>query len=138
MYLLDTSILIKWLRRDLRARELLNSLPLDQTSISEITAFEILVGVRSNKQQGIALNLLAEFNRLSVIEDVSSTASYLVIKYPGIFDRKQTHTLFDAFIAATGWVHKLEIITLNSSHFASLKEPRLKIRVLDDKAENWV
>src|SRR5258708_6752577 len=111
MYLLDTSILIKWLRRDLRAQKLLASIPQNQTYISEITAFEILVGVRSKQQQTIAVNLLAGLNRFPVTETISSAASYLVIKYPGIFDRKQTHTLFDAFIAATGLVHYLEIIT---------------------------
>lgn len=138
MYLLDSSLLIKWLRKDQRAFELFETLSLEKVSISEITAFEILIGARSNQQLQSAKKLLEIFNRVPVNTEVTRATAQLCIKYPQIINRKIEHTLFDAFIAATGIVNRLEVITLNIRHFAILKQPRLRIRVLDENAEKWV
>lgn len=138
MYLLDSSILIKWLRKDKRAFELFSTLAQTTSFISEITAFEILIGARSTQQLESARKLLTNLERLPITSEVTETAAKLSIKYPQIFDKKTPHTLFDAFIAATGIVRRLEIITLNIRHFIVLKEHRLKIRILDEKAEKWV
>ena len=138
MYLLDSSILIKWLRGDPRALELFSSLPQAESCISEITAFEILIGVKSRQQAKSVDQLLAALKRLPVTPDITQTAASLSLKYPQIFDRKIAHTLFDAFIAATGIVRNLEIITTNVRHFTVLKEPQLKMRVLDEKAKKWI
>ena len=138
MYLLDSSILIKWLRGDPRAFELFSSLPQTDSYISEITAFEILIGARSRRQAESVDRLLAGFKRLPVTPDITQTAASLSLKYPQIFDRKIAHTLFDSFIAATGIVKDLEIITLNIRHFTVLKESKLKMRILDEKAKKWV
>ena len=138
MYLFDSSVLIKWLRRDRRAFELFSSLPQKGSYISEITAFEILIGARSKQQLEGAEKLLAIFERIPVSEAVVEAAVYLCMKYPQIFDRKTAHTLFDAFIAATGLVKNLAIITLNIRQFAHLKEKGLKIRILDSEAKKWI
>lgn len=138
MYLLDSSILIKWLRKDKRAFELFSTLAQTESFISEITAFEILIGARSAQQLESARKLLTNLERLPITSDVTEAATKLSIKYPQIFDKKTSHTLFDAFIAATGIVRGLEIITLNIRHFIVLKEHRLKIRILDEKAEKWI
>ncbi|OGY21664.1 MAG: hypothetical protein A2126_01885 [Candidatus Woykebacteria bacterium GWB1_45_5] len=123
---------------DPRAFELFSSLPQTDSYISEITAFEILIGARSRRQAESVDRLLAVFKRLPVTPDITQTAASLSLKYPQIFDRKIAHTLFDSFIAATGIVKDLEIITLNIRYFTVLKEPALKIRILDEKAKKWV
>lgn len=64
MYLLDSSILIKWLRKDKRAFELFSFLEQTQSYISEISAFEILIGARSKQQLQSAKKLLAVFERV--------------------------------------------------------------------------
>ena len=138
MYLLDSSVLIKWLRKDKRAFELFSTLTQTESFISEITAFEILIGARSAQQLESARKLLTNLERLPITSGVTEAAAKLSIKYPQIFDKKTSHTLFDAFIAATGIVRGLEIITLNIRHFIVLKEHRLKIRILDEKAEKWI
>lgn len=138
MYLLDSSILIKWLRGDPRAFELFSSLPQAESCISEITAFEILIGVKSRQQADSVDRLLDVLKRLPVTPDVTQTAASLSLKYPPIFDRKVAHTLFDSFIAATGIARDLKIITLNIRHFTTLKEPRLKMKILAEKAKKWI
>lgn len=138
MYLLDSSILIKWLRRDKRAFELFSTLPQTESYVSEITAFEILIGAKSSQQAKSATKLLTILERIPVTSTITETAAVLSRKYPQIFDRKIAHTLFDAFIAATGIVKGLEIVTLNIRHFTILKERKLRLRVLDEKAKKWV
>lgn len=138
MYLFDSSVLIKWLRGDSRAFELFSSLPQKGSFISEITAFEILVGARSKQQLDAAEKLLSNFERIPVGEEVTIAAASLCGKYPQFFDRNVAHTLFDAFIAATGLVRNLEVITLNIRQFAHLKEKGLKIRILKTENKKWI
>ena len=138
MYLLDSSLLIKWLRRDRRAFALFASLSQQESYISEITAFELLIGAKSRQQLDSARNLLSVFERVPVTSDITETAASMSVKHPEIFDRKIAHTLFDSFIAATGLVKGLTVITLNIRHFIVLKEPGLTIRTLDEKAKKWV
>lgn len=138
MYLLDSSVLIRWLRRDRRAFDLFSSLPQKGSHISEISAFEILIGAKSVQQKDAAKKLLSIFERIPVGEEVVESAVFLCAKYPQVFDRNTAHTLFDAFIAATGLVKNLEVITLNIRQFVHLKEKGLKIRILDNDAKKWV
>lgn len=112
-------------------------LPQKESFISEITAFEILIGARSKQQLESAKKLLSTLERIPIDANITQTAAQLCGKHPQVFDRNIAHTLFDAFIAATGIVKKLEVITLNVHHFTVLKERRLKIRVLREDAKTW-
>jgi predicted nucleic acid-binding protein len=110
--LVDTDILINFLRGRKKAKEYLSSL-LDESSIccSAITVAEITAGMRSG-EEGRTKALLDHIEVLDVNRDVAEKA--------GFYKRStKSHRLEldDCLVAATAFVHKAVLATGNGKHY---------------------
>lgn len=115
--LLDTDILINWLRGEKWEKSLLLTPGID-FYISQISRKELFqyrnVSDRDKKKIVYFLHCLRE---LLVTPEIASKASILIQKY-------RTHHLqpADALIAATAWHKQMPLVTHNLKHFKVIKE----------------
>ena len=119
--LLDTCVVIDFLRGDSDAREFVQSLDA-RPYISAVTLTEIFAGLRSQKEERIARDFFAECKVLPLDAATSERAGVLLRHYGA------SHNIDvpDALIAATVEQHGLSLATLNLKHFpmiAKLKRP---------------
>ncbi len=136
-YLADSGILVRDLRGDHRASDLLSHLytsaPL---AVSTMTAFEVIRGCRSERQEAQTLGLLQVFDIVDVDFEVARTGAELMRAHPRVLS--STQSVPDALIAATAIVRGLTLITLNRRQFARLKHPDLDLVLLNQDAADWV
>ncbi len=118
--LVDTDILINFLRGRKKAKEYLSSL-LDESGIycSAIAIAEITAGIRSG-EEGRTKALLDHIEVLDVNRDVAEKAGYYKRS-----TRSQHLELDDCLVAATAFVHKAALATGNGKHY-----PMNDIRVI--------
>jgi predicted nucleic acid-binding protein len=119
--LLDSSVVIDYLRDDIRAVELLEPLVRDERLFgSEMTRFEVLAGMRPREEEATE-SLLRTIGWIPVDELISRRAASLVRRYRsahgGIEDA-------DYLIAATALELEADLLTTNVRHFPML--PRLR------------
>ncbi len=117
--LLDTSIIIDFLRRKDKENTLLYSIVKRgyQPFVSIITHTELYAGksVWENKRAQEELEALFSGIQLMPLEsEISQKAGELKVKY--------NMNLLDAIIAATALVNKLEVFTLDTKDFEKIKE----------------
>jgi len=110
--LVDTDILIHFLRGRREAKDFLTSL-LDRSQIlcSSITVAEIFAGIRSgeeDKTRALVDNLLV----LDVTREVAERAGHY-----GRTIRSQSLELDDCLIAATAFIHRSVLATGNGKHY---------------------
>ena len=139
--LLDTGILIRFLRGQRQAKELLITLDLrgDLILISCITALELYVGCRPGTGDLDEVDRLID--DLQVVEidiPVSKKAAILMKKYPSLFGSKISRGTADALILASAWEKEATLYTLNTRHFAAVEIPEVDIHPLDQNAKVWV
>lgn len=120
--LLDTSVIIDFLRRKDKERSLLYSLAKKdyQIHLSIITHTELYAGksVWENKKAAIELEtLFSGMNLLLLDEEISKSAGKIKALY-------NIH-LIDAIIAATAIYHELDLATLNLKDFQKIKGLKL-------------
>jgi len=110
--LIDTDILINFLRGKNRAREFLSSLVEDVTVYcSVITVAEIFAGMREHEKQQ-TVDLLDSLNIVAVSRPIAEKA--------GMYKshtRTQTLELDDCFIAATAYILQATLATGNTKHY---------------------
>ena len=137
--LLDTGIIIRHLRNDTRADDLLDYLEgIGDVKVSVITLMEILVGCRSKEEEENSLFLFDRISPLVVDPEVAKKASSLIRKYPNVFGRSVQRGTPDALIAATAWQQQRTLVTLNTRQFAKVPITELTIRAIDQRARDWV
>ena len=112
--LLDTNIIIDFLRGKGEAIDFFQSLPGDnQLCISTITATELYAGVKGKKEEE-SINLLLEGYTIHPV-------SFSIAKQGGLIKKKfgPSHGIgiADGVIAATAIEHKAKLVTLNVKHF---------------------
>lgn len=114
MILFDTDVLIDHLRGESVTIDLLQTLKnqVDFLSISTITLAEIEAGIKP-RERDLVETLLRFFHKLPVTEDIARKAG----NYKQSFGRSHSVGLPDALIAATAFVHKIPLYTLNSKHY---------------------
>ncbi len=116
MYLLDTSVLVDYLRKKSNAASFLNSL--DRITLSLVSAGELYQGARNR----LELRALDQFLKLCTIEPVTPAISFEALEL------LRTHTLsaglliLDALIAATALSHGYTLVTANQKHFRMIKK----------------
>jgi predicted nucleic acid-binding protein len=110
--LVDTDILINFLRGRKKAKEFLSSL-LDESSIycSAITIAEITAGMRSG-EEARTKTLLDHIEVLDVNRDVAEKAGFYKRS-----TRSRRLELDDCLVAATAFVHKAVLATGNGKHY---------------------
>jgi predicted nucleic acid-binding protein len=117
--LLDTSILIDYIRRVPTAVAWLGSLPA-APCISVISVLELHVGARSQQEEKEIEVICAPLRRLPIIEEIAKSGG----SFMRHFGKSHGIDVPDAIIAATAEHHGLKLATLNVKHFPMF--PKLK------------
>lgn len=113
--LIDTDVLIDFLRARDRAREYIRALT-SRPFISAITVGELYAGVRDGPERAQLDQLVAGFRVVPTSERIAIEGGLFARQY------RPTHGtgLVDAFIAATASVGGFVLVTLNAKHFPML------------------
>jgi len=119
MILLDTNILVDFLRRNPAAIDWLAALD-DRPAISAISVLELYAGARSQRDEHDIVSLRQPVACLPVAEVIAERAGTLVRH----FGKSHGIDMADAIIAATAEHHGLRLATLNVKHFPMF--PKLK------------
>lgn len=137
-FLLDTGIIIRYLRKNKRAAELLDYLEeRGEVSVSAITYMEILIKCRPSEEEATLL-FFDRIPPVTVTREVAQKAASLIKKYPAAFGNDNPRGFPDALIAATAWQQGSALVTLNTRHFAKAQIAELAIQAIDQNARNWV
>lgn len=115
MILVDTSVLVDWLRApSLRVRGLIVE---RETAVWGVTVAELLTGVRNPDDRRRVETVLTLFGRLPIEEPVWEAAGALM----GVLSQRGTRIPFpDALIAATAIHHSVPLWT-RDRHFAAAR-----------------
>ena len=119
--LLDTNILIDYIRRAPTAVAWLRSLP-GAPCISVISILELHVGARSQLEEREIELVCAPLRRLSITEEIAKSGGSLMRH----FGKSHGLDVPDAIISATAQHHGLKLATLNVKHypmFPKLRRP---------------
>ena len=138
-FLLDTGIIMRHLRNDKRAHDLLDHLEeIGAISVSAITYVEILILCRPHEEQATLL-FFDRVPPVTINREVAQKAALLIRKYPTAFGKAENpHGFPDALIGATAWQQGSTLITLNTRHFARVPIAEFAIQAIDQNARNWV
>ena len=120
-YLLDTCILVDFLRGNRSIYDILvNNKDVD-LSISTITMMELMLGAFNKKEVLYIQKAFSNINIVYINEEISKLGQKLLINY------NKSHNLLidDALIAATSLVTKLELMTYNKADFQYI--PNIKL-----------
>ena len=116
--LIDTDVIIWYMRGNVQARDYLNSNP--RFKISVITYMELVQGMR-NKQELQALRRALKNWKAEIIyvnEDISSKAMFYVEQHY----LSHSVQLADALIGATAVSYGIPLLTGNYKHYKIIKE----------------
>jgi len=117
--LLDTTILIDYLRGNGQARHVLEDTR-NRPNGSVVSVLELFAGIRNRREEQRTEQLLAQMSLLPVTADIAKRAGVFV----RLYDRSHGIGAVDAIIAATAEHHGLRLATLNIKHFPMF--PKLK------------
>src|SRR4030042_1209853 len=130
-FLLETGIVIRHLRNDKRAHDLLDYLEkAGEIGVSVITCLEILTLCRPEEEESTVLF----FDRVPPVivgREVAQKAASLIKKYPAVFGKGISRGTPDALIAATAWQQGDTLVTLNTQHFAKVPIAELTVQAID-------
>lgn len=115
--LVDTDVLIDFLRGQSDAKDFIATLPAE-VFISTITIAELHVGVRDGKERAILTTFLDTFQPIAIDAELAAEGGLLRRDY----GKSHGVGLNDALIAATALKHKLELATLNAKHYPMVKQ----------------
>ncbi len=137
-FLLDTGIIIRHLRNDKRAHDLLDHLEeIGEISVSAITYMEILILCRPHEEEA-TLFFFDRVPPLIVSREIAHKAALLIRKYPAAFGKDSPRQYPDALIGATAWQRESTLVTLNAKHFARVPIAELAIQAIDQDSADWI
>ena len=135
-YLIDTGIIIRQLRGDARAGELLNALSASGEIVTAaVTAFEIYRGCRSQSDERAATALFDLIPVIELTHEVARAGGAVMRAYPGVFSSDRA--AIDALIAGTAIVAEAALVTLNTRQFAREPIDGLETLVLNQDSPDW-
>ncbi|VAW36255.1 Death on curing protein, Doc toxin [hydrothermal vent metagenome] len=116
--LIDTDVIIWYMRGNDIARDFLNSNP--RFRISVVTYMELVQGMRNKRELQALRRALKNWNAgiIYINEEISSKAMFYVEQY---YLSHSVH-LADALIGATAVSHGLSLLTGNIKHYKIIKE----------------
>lgn len=139
LFLIDSGVILRELRRDQRAAELLNHLAsAGAIHVSVVTLTETLAGCRSPDEETSALDLFRRITPLPIDEEAAIEAAALIRQYPGVFGREVSRGTADAFIAGTAIRRGMRLVTLNRRHFATVPIAGLDPLVVNQDSPSWL
>ena len=114
MLLIDTDVLIDFLKGVPAALQYLNSLP-DPPLVSSVTVAELYAGVRDHERPVLDA-LVSRLQTIPIDRDMARRGGLIRRDYRS----SQGVGLIDALIAATAEAHNTTLVTLNRKHFPAL------------------
>jgi len=120
-YLLDTCILIDFLRGEQNVYDLLVSNSKVKLSMSTITMMELMIGALNKREANYIQKAFEKIDIIYIDTDISKMAEEFIIKY----SKSHNLQIDDALIAATSVKMDVELITYNVSDFTFI--PHLKL-----------
>ena len=120
-YLLDTCILIDYLRGEPSVYDLLVNNAKIKLSMSTVTMMELTIGAFNQREVNYIQKAFKEIDVIYIDNDISKTAEDLIIKY----SKSHNLQINDALIAATSIKKDVELITYNVSDFIFI--PNIKL-----------
>ena len=138
-FLLDTGIIMRYLRKIRRAADLLDYLEeIGAISVSAITYMEILILCRPHEEEATML-FFDRVPPVTIGREVAHKAALLIRRYPTAFGKAENpHGFPDALIGATAWQQGSTLVTLDTQHFARVPIAELAIQAIDQNARDWV
>ena len=120
-YLLDTCILIDFLRGNPNVYDLFVTDENIKLSMSTITMMELIIGALNKREVNFIQKAFSKIEIIYIDEEISKMAEDLVIKY------SKSHNLQipDALIASTAIKMNVELITYNISDFHYIPDIKL-------------
>jgi len=121
--IVDTDVLIWYLRGNQKALELIDSL--DRFCISSVTYMELIQGMRDKKELKLLQQTLKSWGVkiIFISEEISAKALFFMEEY----FLSHSMQLADSLIAATASNYGLELITANDKHYKVVKELDIKV-----------
>jgi predicted nucleic acid-binding protein len=121
-YLIDSDVLIDISRGKAVAREYIDALP-EGWAISQISALELIVGARDNRDLADIDTFLAAYLIVPLRASAGSRAYELLKRYA------KSHGLhvFDSLVAATAMEEGLTLVTKNHKHFGMIEGLNLEV-----------
>src|SRR3989338_1532298 len=117
MVLLDSDILIDYLRRYPPALAFFKDLDLKEAAISTITHMELIRGCKKKVHAQTVDKLVKNFKSIAITPAISQKTIKIYRNH-----KWQTHLeIGDAFIAATALTNKVTLLTRNLKHFQALE-----------------
>lgn len=119
--LLDTSVIIDFLRRLDKEKSLFYRVSDEELAISIITHSELFAGKSIWEKNDVRKSVeqtLSGLNIIPLTQDMSKKAGYIKA-------HKSQVSLIDAIIAATAIVNNLELVTLNIRDFEEIKDLKI-------------
>ena len=121
--LMDTDVLIWYLRGNEEAYKLIHSLP--HICISSVTYMELVQGMRNKDELRTLQKTLKQWNvkTIYVNEEISAKALFFVEEY----FLSHSMQLADALIGATATMYGMTLITANDKHYKIIKELEMQV-----------
>ena len=116
-YLIDTDILIDYLRGNLQAKQFL-ARHSGHLLISTVTVAELYSGIRNNSELQILEDLFMCFAIMPLETSIAKEGGGYLRKYY----RSHGTGLADALIAATAMSHGSYLVSLNKKHFPGIQK----------------
>lgn len=115
--LMDTDVLILYLRGDENAYELIHNMK--EFCISSVTYMELIQGMRNKNELRILQKTLKQWNvkTIYINEEISARALFLMEEY----FLSHSMQLADSLIAATSLIYGMDLITANDKHYKVVK-----------------
>lgn len=126
-YLLDTCILIDYLRGDESVYDLLVKDENVKLSMSTVTMMELMIGAFNKREVQFIQKAFKKIDIIYINEDISKMAEDFIIQY----SKSHNLQIDDSLIAATAIKTNLELITYNISDFRFI--PNIKLYQFTDK-----
>jgi predicted nucleic acid-binding protein len=120
-YILDTCILIDYLRGEPGVYDLLVKDEKIRLSMSTITMMELMLGALNKREVHYIQKAFKKIDIIYIDEDISKIAEGLIIQY----SKSHNLQIDDALIAATSIKMNIKLITYNVSDFRYIPDVQL-------------
>ena len=120
-YLIDTDILVDYIRKNPNATEYLNSV--GAWSYSVVTAMELYLGARNNNEVASLDKFLSLFPEIPLSEESGARGRDILRKY----SKSDGLDPLDALIAASAITGNFRLATKNQKHFRNIEGLDLEV-----------